>query len=84
MRLVKNVGESFSKIAGKKAETDSVSRGGGEREGWRDVWLKSLKRVSCLQWFDEQQQNFDVLDAHLKKLFAAIETMINCRRGIYN
>lgn len=25
MRLVKNVGESFSKIAGKKAETDSVS-----------------------------------------------------------
>ena len=24
MRLVKNVGESFSKIAGKKAETDSV------------------------------------------------------------
>lgn len=25
MRLMKNVGESFSKIAGKKAETDSVS-----------------------------------------------------------
>ena len=26
MRLVKNVGDSFSKIAGKKAETDSVRR----------------------------------------------------------
>lgn len=56
MRLVKNVGESFSKIAGKKAETDS--------------------------WFDEQQQNFEILDAHLKKLYAAIETMVNCRRDL--
>lgn len=56
MRLMKNVGDSFAKISGKKADVDS--------------------------WFEEQQQNYEVLDTHLKKLHQAVETMINCRKDV--
>lgn len=56
MRLMKNVGESFSKMTGKKTETDS--------------------------WFDEQQQNYEALDGHLRKLHIAIEAMIVSRKEL--
>ncbi len=40
--------------------------------------------VLCLlQWFDEQQQSYELLDSHLKKLHQAIETMISCRKGTH-
>jgi sorting nexin-1/2 len=56
MRLVKNVGQSISKITSKKSETDS--------------------------WFDEQQQNYEALDTHLKKLHHAVEGMIVSRKEL--
>jgi len=56
MRLVKNVGESISRIGGKKTETDS--------------------------WFEEQQQDYEVLDDHLKKLHSALEVMISNRKEL--
>ncbi len=37
--------------------------------------------LCLLQWFDEQQQSYELLDGHLKKLHQAIETMIQCRKG---
>ena len=41
--------------------------------------------VLCLlQWFDEQQQSYELLDGHLKKLHQAIETMIQCRKGTHH
>jgi len=37
--------------------------------------------VCLVQWFEEKEQDYEVLDSQLKKLHQALELMIASRKG---
>lgn len=72
MRLVKNVGDSISKMTSKMSESD-------------EVFYKLTATFSLCgftQWFEEKAGQYDAMEGHLKKLHKAIEAMTGHRKDL--